>query len=138
VLTVAEIGVSTTGLEFFYAEAPPEFKTATAALFLLTTAVGDLMGGLMYSFAGLIGETDEEVLMVCGVLMVGAAILFVREARRYEYRGEELKDEDGGVELSENNGLMHVIEEEDDEEEGLDEENGGGNAYDMREVNVNV
>ena len=29
VLTVAEIGVSTTGLEFFYAEAPPAYKTAT-------------------------------------------------------------------------------------------------------------
>ena len=112
VLSVAEIGVSTTGLEFFYAEAPPQFKTATAALFLLTTAVGDLMGGILYTFAGLIGETDEDILVVCAVLMLIASIFFVREARRYTYRGSDeditSKSSGGGddVEMSETIILM--------------------------------
>jgi dipeptide/tripeptide permease len=41
--------VSTTGLEFAYAEAPASMKAVIMSLFLLTTTVGDLLTGVVYS-----------------------------------------------------------------------------------------
>ncbi|GMH58253.1 hypothetical protein TrRE_jg757, partial [Triparma retinervis] len=78
VLTAAEIGVSTTGLEFFYQEAPPELKTASASMFLLTTAVGDVLGGAVYDVAEGAGMGNVEVLFFCGGLMFVVSGVFVK------------------------------------------------------------
>jgi hypothetical protein len=55
-------GVSATGLEFFFCEAPGEAKSVVLALFFLTTFAGDLLNGVLYSAAGGLGV---------GALMVG-------------------------------------------------------------------
>ncbi|GMI54590.1 hypothetical protein ScalyP_jg2676 [Parmales sp. scaly parma] len=109
VLTVAEIGVSTTGLEFFYAEAPPAYKTATASLFLLTTAFGDMFGGVLYSLANVFGETAETILFVCAMFMLVASFFFIREAKVYIYRKGEIEGEsepESGIELAESKHLI--------------------------------
>ncbi|GMI05446.1 hypothetical protein TrLO_g3080 [Triparma laevis f. longispina] len=118
VLTVGEIGVSTTGLEFFYEEAPPSMKTASASLFLLTTAVGDVMGGLLYDFAGAYGVNNATLLFFCSILMFTAFAVFVRFAKSYQYRSSETKsddEEDGDVQMS-------LVGE------------GGGNRFDMEQL----
>jgi dipeptide/tripeptide permease len=93
VLTVAELGVSTTGLEFFYVEAPPAMRTAASALFLLTTAVGDLLGGVLYDVCGQYKVPDDKVLLFCGALLGGVSAVFAGCARKYKYRsqGEDKK-----------------------------------------------
>ena len=48
-LAVGEIFVSVTGLEFAYACAPDRVKALIMSLFLLTTAVGNMFSGVLYS-----------------------------------------------------------------------------------------
>ena len=43
VVTVGEILFSITSLEFAYSQAPPSMKSVLQALFLMTTAVGNLI-----------------------------------------------------------------------------------------------
>ena len=113
--------MSTTGLEFFYEEAPPSMKTASASLFLLTTAVGDVMGGLLYDFAGAFGVNNATLLFFCAICMFVAFAVFVGFAKNYEYRSSGTKSDEGGdVQMSlvgeeEGGGLdMEQIEESED------------------------
>ena len=83
ILAVAEIFLSVTGLEFAYATSPDRMKAFLMALYLLTTAVGDFFGGLLYSsvFQALNRAT---VMHVCAVLMLGNLGLFCCVARWWE------------------------------------------------------
>jgi dipeptide/tripeptide permease len=96
ILTLAEIGVSTTGLEFFYQEAPPSLKTASSALFLLTTAAGDILGGVLYEVACSVGLGNADLLIFCGALMFAFSLVFVSFSRTYVYRDDELGAGGGG------------------------------------------
>ena len=82
-LSVAEICVSVTGLEFAYATSPDRLKAFLMALFLLTTAVGDFLSGFLYStiFADL---NRVWVMHICGLLMLGNLIMFIRVAQWWE------------------------------------------------------
>eukprot|EP00939_MAST-03C_sp_MAST-3C-sp1_P000417 g417.t1 len=82
ILSVSEILVSITGLEFAYEQAPPSMKSCVMALFLVTTAVGDLLGGGLYS--GLGSEMSPAGLFVlCAVAMIANTVLFVYVAKRF-------------------------------------------------------
>jgi POT family proton-dependent oligopeptide transporter len=83
-LTVAEILVSTTGLEFAFVEAGPHLKSAVLALFFLTTAAGDLLNGALYSALG--GFTAAKLIWIVTGLQVVAAACFVAVARTYVTR----------------------------------------------------
>lgn len=50
IITVSEIFVSVTGLEFSYSYSPKSMKAIVMALYFLTSAAGDFCGGLLYSF----------------------------------------------------------------------------------------
>lgn len=86
-LTVAEILVSTTGLEFAFVEAGPNLKSAVLALFFLTTAAGDLLNGALYSALG--GFTAAKLIWIVTGLQVVAAACFVAVARAYVSRQTE-------------------------------------------------
>lgn len=75
VLAIAEIFLSVTGLEFAYANSPERLKTFLMGVFLLTTAVGDMFSGVLYStvFAHL---NQAVVLYICAALMLGNLVLF--------------------------------------------------------------
>ncbi|GAX15278.1 proton-dependent oligopeptide transporter, POT family [Fistulifera solaris] len=75
VLAIAEIFLSVTGLEFAYATSPERLKTFLMGVFLLTTAVGDMFSGVLYStiFAHL---NQAVVLYICAALMLGNLALF--------------------------------------------------------------
>ena len=82
-ISVGEIFVSITGLEFAYANAPSTMKSIAGSLFLLTTALGDIVGAAMYTFLG--PRIPSAVLFfIFAVLMVGNSFVFLRVAKKYE------------------------------------------------------
>lgn len=83
-LTVAEVLVSTTGLEFAFVEAGPNLKSAVLAMFFLTTAAGDLLNGALYSALGELPAA--KLIWIVTVLQVVAAVFFVAVARVYVTR----------------------------------------------------
>ena len=90
-LSIAEILVSVTGLEFAYATSPDRLKAFLMALFLLTTAVGDLFSGVLYStvFANL---NRALIMHICGVLMLCNLAVFGWVAKWWEQHKEEAPD----------------------------------------------
>jgi dipeptide/tripeptide permease len=82
VLSVSEILVSITGLEFAYANAPESMKSTVMALFLLTTAVGDLLGGGLYATLGE-NISPAALFLLCAVAMVFNTFLFSRVASKF-------------------------------------------------------
>lgn len=49
IMTIAEILISVTGLDLAYTQAPASAKATVAAIYNLTTAVGDLLAGVVFS-----------------------------------------------------------------------------------------
>jgi len=83
ILTVAEIFLSVTGLEFAYATSPDRLKAFLMALYLLTTAIGDFFGGLLYS--SIFQDLKRSVVMyVCAALMLGNLGMFCCVAKWWE------------------------------------------------------
>ena len=89
-ITVAEILVSVTGLEYSYEKAPEAMRASVSALYLLTTAVGDLMGGFLFVAAGHLGVSRPAVLFLCAVLVLLTAVAFRFVARKH-FAGLEAK-----------------------------------------------
>ena len=74
VLSMAEILVSVTGLEFAYTFSPSSMKSVVMAALLLTTAIGDMLGGILYS--SLSGLRRDYILHICGFLMLFNFVAF--------------------------------------------------------------
>lgn len=85
ILSIAEIFVSVTGLEFAYATSPHRLKAFLMALFLLTTAVGDFLSGILYSTA-FVGVDRALVMHICALLMLGNRFVFSFVARWWQAR----------------------------------------------------
>lgn len=79
-LTLAEVMVSITGLEFAYSQAPARMKSTIMSLWLLTTAVGNLLTGLLAAFGGL---GLAQFFWIFAVLSGLAGLAFTWQARRY-------------------------------------------------------
>jgi POT family proton-dependent oligopeptide transporter len=96
-LAVAEVLVSTTGLEFAFVEAGPTLKSAVLAMFFLTTAAGDVLTGALYAVLG--GLPAATLIWIVTALQVLAAGFFAAVARVYVPRALEdawAKDDRGG------------------------------------------
>jgi proton-dependent oligopeptide transporter, POT family len=87
VLTLAEILVSTTGLEFAYTQAPLSMKSTIMAFWFLANAAGNLVV-FASKKVGLVHGTGE-FLFWAGLTYL-AAIVFVLIARRYVVRDHYL------------------------------------------------
>jgi proton-dependent oligopeptide transporter, POT family len=92
ILTAAEVLFSTTGLEFAYREASPEFKSTIMSFFLLTTTIGDFfVVGItkLFSAAGsgnhAASVSTGRFLLYSGLVFV-VAMLFSVIATTYQYR----------------------------------------------------
>jgi POT family proton-dependent oligopeptide transporter len=98
ILAVAEIFVSVTGLEFAYSTSPVRLKAFIMGLYLLTTAVGDFFGGLLYS--SIFQQLNRATVMhVCAGLMLLNLAAFCWVGIGWERRKEE-EDADKDLELS--------------------------------------
>ena len=147
IISVAEILVSVTGLEFFYSEAPTALKSTMTSMFLLTSAVGNLFTGLIYQlFSG--GLTQSGLYLAFAALMVVNSIVFVIAASFYQYRKDRTEglqslmressmlgdDEDG-----ESAWLEHVsTAPKDPGPRGDDGGGSGANDYQMESGGVGV
>ena len=92
ILTVAEVLVSTTGLEFAFREAAPEMKSIIMGLWNLTVALGNLLVSVLTEVLSHGKGSDSAVstgrfMMYAGMTFV-VAILFSIIAALYRYRDE--------------------------------------------------
>ena len=102
ILSVGEIFLSVTGLEFAYSVSPERLRAFIMGIYLLTTAVGDLLGGVLYSTV----FTDMEranIMFSCAILMLVNLGFFYRVAAWYEqtdFRSlRRIPSQDEGVEF---------------------------------------
>jgi len=80
ILTVAEILLNVTGLEFAYSQAPDSLQALILAVYLFMTGIGDGFGSIL--FATVFRELNSSVTMVtCAVCMLVNLALFSRVAR---------------------------------------------------------
>ncbi|MFO0747289.1 MAG: hypothetical protein U1F43_16725 [Myxococcota bacterium] len=83
-LTMGEVMVSITGLEFGYSQAPKHMKSVVLGLWLLTVALGDLLASFL--FGGLAGWGLVDFFWLFAGLMAAAAVGFFFVASFYKYR----------------------------------------------------
>lgn len=79
-LTVGEVMVSTTGLEFAYSQAPRAMKSTIMGLFYLTITLGDLF---VIAMAPLMKQSFSTFFWTFAGLMAGAAVIFAVIAKLY-------------------------------------------------------
>ncbi len=84
IITLAEVMVSITGLEFAYTQAPTRMKSTIMGFWLLTVALGNVLVSLLAAFGNLPLAT---FFWVFAGLMAGAAFLF--GLRAYFYRSQD-------------------------------------------------
>ncbi len=92
VITIAEVLISTTGLEFAFREAAPSMKSTIMGFWQLTVAIGNLLvSGLTWMLSKAGGEGDsvsvDRFMLYAGMTFV-VAILFSIIAAFYKYRDE--------------------------------------------------
>jgi POT family proton-dependent oligopeptide transporter len=91
-ISLAEVCVSTTGVEFSFREAPPSAKGMVLAQWYLTSSIGSLLNGLLYEAAGTLLSQDQLVWVSCGLMLV-AATAFAIVASRFVPREQALAAE---------------------------------------------
>nr|XP_018670182.1 solute carrier family 15 member 2-like isoform X1 [Ciona intestinalis]XP_026693216.1 solute carrier family 15 member 2-like isoform X2 [Ciona intestinalis] len=111
IITLGEVFLSVTGLEFSYSQAPPSMKSILQSLWLLTVSIGNIIV-LIVAEAKLIPNQADEYFLFAGLIGV-AAILFVILSMRYEYvdESEFYEAEEDGVHLEEDGFNGGVIED---------------------------
>jgi len=96
VLSIAELCVSTTGLEFAFREAPPSAKGLIMALFFLTTTVGNLLNGVLYSAVDGVLDNTQTIWLFTGLMLL-ASCLFALVASRYRPAVPEVEPDDSAT-----------------------------------------
>ncbi|HWC58751.1 MAG TPA: MFS transporter, partial [Verrucomicrobiae bacterium] len=90
ILTIAEVLVSTTGLEFAFREAAPEMKSLIMSFFLLTISAGDLLVAVVTKMFSTPGNESGSISAPRFVMYAGltfaVAILFSVATTFYRYR----------------------------------------------------
>ena len=82
ILTVAEILLSVTGLEFAYAQSPPNTKALILALYFFMMAIGDGFGAILYASVFSTWRLASAML-TCSILMIINFMAFALVARRW-------------------------------------------------------
>ncbi|XP_039274283.2 solute carrier family 15 member 1-like [Styela clava] len=86
VITLGEVFLSVTGLEFSYSQAPTSMKSVLASFWLLTVSLGNIIV-LIIAEAKFVPNQADEYFLFAGLIGV-AAIIFIILAIRYEYVDE--------------------------------------------------
>jgi len=82
-ISIAEILISVTGLEFAYTQAAPQLKSCITAVFLITSAVGDLLTGVLFDALSPVLSATMMLVLFAG-LMVLNLCAFVYVARQFK------------------------------------------------------
>jgi len=86
VLTLSEVLVSVSGLEFAYTQAPQSLKSVISSIWLLTVAIGNLV---VVAVAQLLTFGKAAELFFFAGLMFLFTILFLVLVRNYSYKEDE-------------------------------------------------
>jgi len=92
IITLGEVFLSVTGLEFAYSQAPQSMKSVLQSFWLLTVSIGNIIV-LIVAETSLIPNQADEYYLFAG-LIAAAAILFLILAMNYEYVDEASFRED--------------------------------------------
>lgn len=84
-MTVSEVLVSITGLEFAYTQAPREMKSTVMSLFFLTVFFGNMLTAVMSSL-NTFPVASSSYFWFFSVLMLAAGLLFALSTRFYKIR----------------------------------------------------
>ena len=82
IITLAEVMVSITGLEFAYSQAPKRMKSVVMGFWLLLVTIGDLL----VVFITRMEFTPAKGFWIFAVLMVVSGLIFAMRARTYKYK----------------------------------------------------
>jgi POT family proton-dependent oligopeptide transporter len=85
VLTMSEVMVSITGLEFAYTQAPRSMKSTIMSFWLLTVAFGNMLAGVIAEVNVFAGQGSKEFFFYAGLMLV-TSVVFVWSAARYKVR----------------------------------------------------
>eukprot|EP00092_Neocalanus_flemingeri_P038886 GFUD01042334.1.p1 GENE.GFUD01042334.1~~GFUD01042334.1.p1 ORF type:complete len:749 (-),score=165.53 GFUD01042334.1:67-2313(-) len=85
VVTIGEILFSITSMEFAYSQAPPSMKSVIQALYLMTTAVGNLITMVIVEIFSAIGLEQYLEFFTFAGLMTVVSFILMWLASRYEY-----------------------------------------------------
>lgn len=83
IVTVAEVLVSITGLEFAYTQAPARMKSTIMGFWLLTVSLGNVVVILISMIEGL---SSAEFFWMFAALTLGASLIFLITAYFYKYQ----------------------------------------------------
>lgn len=86
VITLGEVFLSVTGLEFSYSQSPTSMKSVLASFWLLTVSLGNIIV-LIIAEAKFVPNQADEYFLFAGLIGI-AAIVFIILAIRYEYVDE--------------------------------------------------
>merc|ERR1719244_2186859 len=82
IISIGEVFLSITGLEFSYSQAPPSMKSVLASVWLLMVSLGNIIVLIVAEAKGIEKQSDEFFLFA-GLVFV-AGIIFVILAYRYK------------------------------------------------------
>merc|ERR1712117_833695 len=105
IITVGEIMFSITGIEFAYSQAPESMKSVVQALWLWTTAFGNVIVILVAESKGFDDRASEFFMFAC--LMLVDMALFIALAYRYKPKEEGKRTEDMNMNSMTNNAYNH-------------------------------
>merc|ERR1719427_1559986 len=97
IITIGEVFLSITGLEFSYSQAPPSMKSVLASVWLLTVSFGNVIV-LIVAEAKFVEKQANEFFLFAGLVLV-AGIIFAWLAYRYklvdenQFAGEIMEEE---------------------------------------------
>jgi len=84
VITMAEVMVSITGLEFAYTQAPRSMKSTIMSMWLLTVFFGNMITAYIALFADSFGLSGGNFFMFFAILMAIFAVIFAIVAKSYK------------------------------------------------------
>merc|ERR1712183_24182 len=82
IISIGEVFISITGLEFSYSQAPPSMKSVLASVWLLMVSLGNIIVLIVAEAKGIEKQSDEFFLFAGLVFVAGIAFVFL--AYRYE------------------------------------------------------
>lgn len=81
IITIAEVMVSITGLEFAYTQAPKKMKSTVMGFWLIIVTLGNVLVAILAGFKDL---PRVQFFWICAGLSAGAAVLFMLRAAFYQ------------------------------------------------------
>lgn len=100
ILTIAEVLVSTTGLEFAFSQAAPTMKSTIMGFWYLAVAFGNLLVSFLTKILASVGDSNDDAsvstsrFMMYAAMTFFVALVFSAIAARYRYRDGKVVEAD--------------------------------------------